>query len=128
MTCLNSTTWHTKLRNRSGGPSTKLSSRHAGPADLGGYVATVQEAIVDDDLLEEASVALCETPGYPVFGSRAWYFEEHEIDWQDHADSYADNWWLLHGNSDIYTSDGLRNDMLANDYTPEQVDEAMSKL
>lgn len=48
-------------------------------ADLDGYVATVQEAIVDDDLLEEASVALRETPGYPVFGSRAWYSQEQDM-------------------------------------------------
>lgn len=56
------------------------------------------------------------------------YFQEHGIDWQDHANSYAENWWGLYGNSGNYTSDDLRNDMLADGYTPEQADEAVSQL
>ena len=56
------------------------------------------------------------------------YFQEHGIDWQDHANSYADNLWGLYGYSGDYTSDDLRNDMLADGYTPEQADEAVSQL
>ena len=47
-------------------------------ADFDGLIARSRGVVVNDQLISEASVALREESGYPVFGSQAWYASDYD--------------------------------------------------